>query len=123
MQVMPDAGSLLRNQPKPPAVDQEGPRVLVRSFRIVGATRIPETERLGELASLVRDRKNQSPLVTGLLRRSPLFPRSRGVCSGHNDAYVSSRPAISEKPHGNPRLSITASQVRSVRSHLGFGRE
>ena len=66
-QAVPDAGSILRDQPKPPATeplkpravpapetpgaDQDGPRVLVKAFRVVGAKLIPESELLAQLAA------------------------------------------------------------------------
>jgi hemolysin activation/secretion protein len=68
-QTPPDAGSLLREQPKPPAVvpvqppplvpegaaqePDAGPRILVKGFRIQGALLISETELLAQLQDVV----------------------------------------------------------------------
>jgi hemolysin activation/secretion protein len=69
-QTPPDAGTLLREQPKPPSVpvprpatvkpeppaakpDESGPRILVKSVRVQGATQIPAQELEAQLAGLV----------------------------------------------------------------------
>ncbi len=78
-QAVPDAGSILRDQPKPPATeplkpravpapatpgaDQDGPRVMVKAFRVVGAKLIPESELLAQLASLVGSELNRRQLA------------------------------------------------------------
>ena len=78
-QAVPDAGSILRDQPKPPATeplkprvvpapatpgeDQNGQRVLVKAFQVVGAKLIPEAELLVQLAPLVGRELNRRQLA------------------------------------------------------------
>lgn len=79
----PDAGGLLRDQPKPPPVvapqpapaapavapapADGGPKVVVRSFRIVGASLIPEAE----LAEQLKDFVGQELTLAQLQRAAP----------------------------------------------------
>lgn len=79
----PDAGGLLRDQPKPPPVvapkpapiapavaaapADGGPKVVVRSFRIVGASLIPDAE----LAEQLKDFVGQELTLAQLQRAAP----------------------------------------------------
>lgn len=79
----PDAGGLLRDQPKPPPVvapkpapaapaaasapADGGPKVVVKSFRIVGASLIPDTE----LAEQLKDFVGQELTLAQLQRAAP----------------------------------------------------
>lgn len=85
-QVTPDAGSILRDQPKPPPprlapvpalpagpsvkppVEAAGPRILVRSFRIVGATLFPEDRLKALLENLVGRELTLEEIRAGALR-------------------------------------------------------
>jgi len=81
-QQVPDAGSLLRDQPKPPPAvlpkpppasvpatgpADGGPKVLVKSFHIVGATLIP----IAELAEQLKDFVGQELTLSQLQRAAP----------------------------------------------------
>ena len=82
-QQAPDAGGLLRDQPKPPPVvapkpapaaptvapapGDGGPKVVVRSFRIVGASLIPDAE----LAEQLKDFVGQELTLAQLQRVAP----------------------------------------------------
>lgn len=77
-QQAPDAGGLLRDQPKPPSVvapkpapaapavapapADGGPKVVVKSFRIVGATLIPDAELVDQLKDFVGEELTLSQL-------------------------------------------------------------
>ena len=83
-QTPPDAGTLLREQPKPPAVpqpplkppvverpaaapDESGPRVRVTAIRIRGNTRIPEAELVAQLRELVGQERSFGQLQNAAL--------------------------------------------------------